>query len=389
MCDTVCSVQPGRTLFAKNSDRPITEVQLIEGFAPRAAGGVVRTQYLELFDEGAVGVVGARPDWLWGFEHGVNQHGVAIGNEKVWTVDDASAAPAALIGMDLVRLGLERASSADDALTIITGLLDEHGQGGIADAADDEAYFSSFLIADGHGGWVLETSARSWAARPVGNGTAISNRISIGHDWQQSSDDVAEGTDWDQFRDPQAWTGLADVRLAVTRPVVEGPAQPSPREMAGLLRDHGGRSGLPSPDIAADGTGITVCMHVRDYQCTTSSIIALLEPDRPPRAWVAMGSPCVSLYLPIFGAGDGTVPDALSRPATFARFTRLRQRVEAAPWDRSRSDASLAEIRKVLDPIEDELWSEADAIADQPERHSPFVHQAWRRVDDALTKLDV
>jgi hypothetical protein len=30
----------------------------------------------------------------------------------------------------------------------MTSLLDEHGQGGIADRADDEAYFSSFLLAD-------------------------------------------------------------------------------------------------------------------------------------------------------------------------------------------------------------------------------------------------
>jgi secernin len=389
MCDTVCSVQPGRTLFAKNSDRPITEVQFVEGFAPRAVGGVIHTQYLELADEGAVGIVGARPDWLWGFEHGVNEHGVAIGNEKVWTVDNAATAPAALIGMDLVRLGLERARNADDALTIITGLLDEHGQGGIADAADHESYFSSFLIADGRGGWVLETSARSWAATPVGHGSAISNRISIGRDWQRSSDDVADGTDWDRFRDPQAWTGLADVRLAVTRAAVEGPDQPSPRDLAELLRDHGGRSGLPDPDIAADGTGITVCMHVRDYQCTTSSIIAQLEPDRAPRAWVAMGSPCVSLYLPIFGAGVGILPDALSRPETFARFTQLRERVETTPWDREKSDASVAEIRSVLDPIEVDLWDEADAIADEPDRHSTFTDEAWERIDEALVKLGV
>ena len=66
------------------------------------------TQYLRVPDPGACAFVGSHPTWLWGAEHGVNEHGVAIGNEKIWTVDDPACAPPALLGMDLVRLGLER-----------------------------------------------------------------------------------------------------------------------------------------------------------------------------------------------------------------------------------------------------------------------------------------
>ena len=33
---------------------------------------------------------------------------MAIGNEKIWTIDDPRTLPRALLGMDLVRLGLER-----------------------------------------------------------------------------------------------------------------------------------------------------------------------------------------------------------------------------------------------------------------------------------------
>ncbi len=123
MCDTLCAVRPAGTLFAKNSDRPSTEAQLIEALAPRAAGGALRTDYAEMPDAGACALTGSRPDWLWGLEHGVNEHRVAIGNEKTWTTLDPTKEPDALIGMDLVRLGLERGATADEALDVMTSLL--------------------------------------------------------------------------------------------------------------------------------------------------------------------------------------------------------------------------------------------------------------------------
>ncbi len=190
MCDTLCAIGPRGTLFAKNSDRPPSEVQLIQAFPRREAGGRLRTQYLEIDDTGAFALVGSRPQWLWGLEHGVNEHRVAIGNEKVWTRDDPFAAQEALIGMDLVRLGLERGRTADEALAHMMSLLEEHGQGGVADQQANEPYFSSFLIADPRSMWVLETSGRTWVAAPVERTGAISNRLTIRTEWTRSSADV-------------------------------------------------------------------------------------------------------------------------------------------------------------------------------------------------------
>ncbi len=187
MCDTLCVLGADGTLFAKNSDRPVTEAQVIEAHPRRPAAPPLRTQYLEIPDRGAFATVLARPTWLWGAEHGVNEHGVAIGNEMVNTVDDPRLAAPALLGMDLVRLGLERAASADEALEVMTTLLERHGQGGVGDAVNDVSYWSSFLVADAASAWVLETSGRAWAARPVAHGDAISNRLTLRADWTRGS----------------------------------------------------------------------------------------------------------------------------------------------------------------------------------------------------------
>jgi secernin len=382
----MCLRLSDRTYFAKNSDRPPGEVQLIEPHGPRSPGGRLRTQYLEIADAGSCRVLGARPMWLWGFEHGVNEHRVAIGNEQVYTVDDAAAAPPALIGMDLVRLALERSTTAEQALDVITSLLAEHGQGGVA-ADGDEAYFSSFLLADPDGGFVLETSGRTWAARPTQDGAAISNRITTRRNWTFASTDVERGADFDAWRDPAASTGHADDRLAVTLPTVTEPTDPGPAELVSALRDHGHRRwGRPSPAPGADDAvlpdtqRVSVCMHLPGYRATTSAMVAELHgnPSAPQRAWLAPGSPCVSVFVPVFP--PDRIPAALSTEATWRRFAALRDQVEAEP-------ASLAEVRSVLAPLEYELWSEGDEVGDDPVAQQRFVDQAWGRVDEAIRSM--
>src|SRR5439155_12302103 len=113
-------------LFAKNSDRPPGEAKVVEPRGRRTPGsraGTVRMKYLTLPDPGAAALVMSRPTWLRGCEHGLNEHRVAVGNEKIWTVDDPRGEPPALLGMDLVALVLERARDADQALDVLTCLL--------------------------------------------------------------------------------------------------------------------------------------------------------------------------------------------------------------------------------------------------------------------------
>jgi secernin len=367
VCDTLCSIGRDGALFAKNSDRPSAEAQLIETHPRRKSGGRLHTSHIEIADTGAFAVVGARPEWGWGLEHGVNEHGVTIGNEKLYTRLNANKEPPALTGMDLVRLGLERGRTAGEALGAITSLLEKHGQGGICDQTTSESYFSSFLICDSRSGWVLETSGRSWAAKPVSSSAAISNRITIRKDWTRASADVEPGYDWDERRHPKAPTDHADIRLAASNACLAG-GEVTREALARHLRDHG------------DGAWISVCMHLKGFQNTTSSIIAELPADtsRPAREWMAPGQPCVSVFLPVFPPVG--VPTALGEPATWHAYEALRNSSETDP-------EALPRIRDVFDPLEADLWAEADAIAGQPEKQAAFIEQAWRRVWDATERL--
>ena len=422
MCDSLCSIQPDRTLFAKSSDRPPGEPQVIGAHRRRAGVGLLRTQYRSLPDAGAAPLVGSQPDWLWGFEHGFNEHRVAIGNEQLWTIDDPVPAADSLNGMDLVRLGLERARTATEALDTIVGLIEAHGQGGIGDREAGKAYFSSFLLADPGEAWVLETSGRSWAARPVlagQGGAALSNRISLSTDWTRASADVAASGDFDRWRRSSSPTAHADKRLAVTRAgarsVEEGAgrlatgaddsrASTGARELAAVLRDHDGErwgrpgsppervTALPPAVIDRLGTGVSVCMHLSGVQATTSSMIASLPRhlDEPLRAWIAPGNPCVAVFVPTFGI-DGVAAER-GHATTWHRFEALREQVE---HDRSTDPGGgglgrLLEVRAVLTPLESDLWDEADALVESgPGPQVAWALGLWPRVDAALAALGV
>lgn len=358
MCDTFAAVGAHGLVFAKNSDRPPDEAQVVRGFPARTGSGTVATQYLEIPDADAYAFVGSQPTWLWGVEHGVNEHGVAIGNEKLYTTGRPQDRERALLGMDLVRLGLERARTADEALAVVTGLIETHGQGGSGERDSYDPYDSSFLVADAHGGWILETCDRTWAARPLGAAGAISNRITLTTDHTRRSPDLDPTTDFQTFRHPRVPTTIADHRLAATAACVAAAgAEPDPGAFVAATRDHGtgpwGRPGTldavpPPAEVGDDHRGVTVCMHVRGFQATTASMVVSVPAGGAPQVRVALGSPCVSVFVPLV---DLHVPALLGDPATWARFATLRDRVDTDP-------GALAGVRAVLGPVEQRLWAQ-------------------------------
>ncbi len=340
MCDCLCALGPatdaGITLFAKNSDRPPDEPQRVEWFPCRPATGSIGTTHVEIDGSAreTIGFVGSRPAWAWGVEHGVNEAGVAIGNETIFTTLDPRRAPPGLIGIDLVRLGLERAPSAAAAIEVMTSLLERYGQGGSGHRDAVRPYWSSFLVADTVSAFVLETSGSTWAVEPVKRTRAISNRTTI------AAFDTAH-------RHPrQPVTTLVDPRLRASRAVLAR----EPVTVAMLeahLRSHVGGT-----------NGWTICMHVAGIEATTAALVAeLVAPNasvRHPNARFLLGTPCRSVFVPVFVGQPLGEPPAWEDYAVFTTADRPR-----------------------LDALEVEL--EADAV-DEPGWNA----EAWRRVSVAI-----
>jgi dipeptidase len=333
-CDSLVALgnatADGSVLFAKNSDRPADECQPFVQIPRQThpAGTMLRCQYIEIPQVAeTAAIIASRPFWLWGFEHGLNEHGVAIGNHTVFTRDPLGSV--GLGGMDLVRLGLERSRSASRAVQVICELIETHGQGGSGYFDKDWPYHNSFLVADRAEAFVLETSDRRWAVKRVNDVGSASNHLTIGTDWSALSADAVE------HAARQGWSGnggngrfdfaaaYRDVEMAP--PVVssgrykrtcellaEGRGAITPSSLRTALRDHyDGTVHRPGRTID-DERYFSVCMHADPVGTTTASMIARLPADENDllRYWGSLGSPCTGVFLPYYL--DGTIPAVLS-----------------------------------------------------------------------------
>ncbi|HPG24405.1 MAG: C69 family dipeptidase [Spirochaetaceae bacterium] len=365
MCDSLVArgsrTADGATLFAKNSDRRGREsqpfVQLPEAFHPR--GSTVRCTHVEIDQVGETyRVMGHSPDWCWGFEQGVNEYGVAIGNHATWSREPVEPTPG-LIGMDLVRLGLERGRDAREALEVIATLVETHGQGGSSFGPEgDDGYQNSFVIADGRSAWVLETTARSWAARSV-EGAALTNALTLGADWQIGSRDLERRALQQGFwaRDerldfraayalPQWPLFLTERRAASASRLLAGP----PLTVASLeawLRDHGAGDTPPDARLEpSDPARYSVCMHVAPTSETTASLVVRLPSQtghRPWPVWISFAAPCSGLFVPVYL--EGVIPAEMARAegadSVWQVFRALQEAAagdpaHALPWLRER-----------------------------------------------------
>ncbi len=401
MCDTMAVLTDDGVLFAKNSDRDANEAQVLRWYAAQehASGTELGCTWTTIPQAPAThAVLLSQPWWMWGAEVGANEHGVVIGNEAVFTRRaGGTREEAPLLGMDLVRLGLERGATCHEAVQVIVELLERHGQGGSCSHEHPGfTYDNSYVIADPDGAVVLETAGRRWATEEVRSARSISNGLTIRGFAERYADPVRGRV-----------AGCA-VRQRITQSAA-GRAT-GPLDLMRALRDHGDAGDRVAPRWSpVNGALSAPCAHAGGLVTSTQSTASWVADLRPGargaaggRHWVTgTSAPCTGLFKPVTVADrvahePAAMPDGTADPAYLwwrhERLHRLalRDLDRALPLfgaDRDRLERDWAEAPpdgatafKVGDEAEKE-WARRLQGLELEDRRPPWVRRQWRRWD--------
>jgi len=388
VCDTFVNVTADGVLFAKNSDRDANESQILEWLPGQQhdTTQALRCTWIEIPQVDVTNAVTlSRPWWMWGAEMGANEHGVVIGNEAVFTTE-VQGEPA-LLGMDLLRLALERSMTAAGAVEVMVQLLESHGQGGpCSHERPGFTYHNSFLVADRESAIVLETAGQKWATEEVRSGVrAISNGLTIPGFAEQYSRRLR--------------STIAGCRIRRARTEASASRAYGPAAMMTALRDHGERR-EPRWSII-NGTLHAPCVHAAGLVAssqTTASMVADLRTT--PLVWATgTSAPCTSIFKPV--RVDQPValgPEPTNRfesASLWWRHERLHRSMLrdyfglVEPW---RESCDALEAQWIADPPSSrEAFAIANAMEEEwlaafrpgRDRRPAWVRRTWRGLDES------
>ena len=393
MCDSFVALPPataGKTvILGKSADCLVNEAhQLLR--LPRQQhqpGQLLRATHLlipqaaETFD-----VALSRSFWTWGGEIGVNEFGVAIANEAVYTLPMKDEKQDGLITMDLLRLGLERGRSARQAVEVMGDMVHTYGQGGNCEMNGNSHFDSSYLIADREEAWILETAGREWAARRTRSIDSISNAFVIGKDWDLCSlSETRPDLDWDaEFGDH---SGIIEeigsrVRQNTTCSFLESIGQQiSIRDAFNLLRNH------PQGYHPATAAEHAICTHAGPTEKRLWNACGAMASEAGPEGiigwFTGTSGTCVSIFKPVFPGIDlpdmGPAPRETFDPAAMWWLGELLHRRAMADFDNV-----VPAIRAEFDALEDRFIVEARSVmrGTQAEKRE-FMESCFQRAAQA------
>jgi dipeptidase len=392
MCDTFVAL-PGATstggvLLAKNADTEINEAQHLLKLPAQdhPEGALVRLTHLVIPQARRTHeVLLDKSFWLFGGEIGVNEHGVAVGNEAVFS--NRASDRDGVILIDLLRLMLERSADRHQAVDLVAQLLAEHGQGGNCELRGNSHFDGSFIVADRDGAVVIETAGKEWATREVSGFATISNGYTIGADWDRCSLPAGGGkADFARLVGDVEKTRCAaavERRQASHDFLAARAGRIGVRTMADLLR----HTGDPDYEPMKGERPTRICMHAAPYEYrlwqATGALIADTRGD-DVMAWATgTGGPDVSIFKPVFFGVDlpdlGPPPRESFTPGAYWWRRELLHRRAMADYR-----ALVPAIRAEFEALEDSFFRDSETVrrGGIVEKRQ-FVGECWRRADEA------
>lgn len=403
MCDTMIALpeatKDGSILFAKNSDRQPNEPLLLT-YIPRKEhplNSQLQCTYIEIDQVPLTYELFLyKPSWMWGGEMGTNEFGLTIGNEAVFTKGRVNKT--GLLGMDLLRIALERCKTSVEAIGCITSLIEKHGQGGNCGYEKPFTYHNSFLIVDQNSAWILETANFMWVAKKVKKYAAISNHLIIGEEFDLAHPDVkkfAIERGWHKSGEPfhfaksysdflyTSLSGAKKRRNCAKEMLRQQEGNITVKTMIDILQSHETPSGSPPiHQFSID----SVCMHAGFFygDHATGSYILSMKPNEQPVGFVTGSStPCISLFkpFPLFENPLSFIWEEEDKDALHFWLEReiLYRQLMNAPksfLQQYNEDRELVQD-KIFEVLKDDCYKEAWEIEQQ------FVHKYKEQLTDS------
>jgi hypothetical protein len=362
------ATQDGRALFGHHDLRPSEEPQAVHFLPGRVhpPGQTVQATRVSLAQVRQTwSVLGGRSGGEWGCRYGVNEKGLAAGVTTIST--RLRHGGPALTGPDLVRLTLERAASAVQAVEVLGDLIARHGQEGDSDEGSDNA----FALADGGEAYVVEACGSHWAEQQVPAVRAVAPVCLLRRDWDRIS------------------RGLSDLAIANSW----WPADGSKLDFAGALGREGPghvaalrRWGQATLKMEQERGQVTVAMLRRLLEAsapaptgrphlpanaeapTAAGVVADLgaAAGRLPLAWCAFGTLGAKLHFPLVPSGE--VPAAFREDEeggsrVWRLLTLWHRAARGDPRRRAALQAELARLQERFDLTARDFAAEAEAAA--------------------------
>ncbi len=376
----------GVTIVAKNRDLgadSYNAVELVEHRIPSEK--LYRAAYITIPQvKETYKFIGVKSVGRWGFGQGMNEFQVSIVDNDGASMDELAYLKG-LHDNDYIRLALERAKTAREAVDVIAALTEKYGQAwnGII-----------FTIGDPNEAWVMEVAGYRWVAKRYKNTImAIANQFQITDDYDLSSPDlvsyaikqgwVPEGTKKINFRivygAKNAYPGPNEKKVhkwpLYTSQIRQQRAMELLRSKLGDLtyqdfirfqKDHYDEVPLEdgtivnmhqvpyySSDYKKIGQFVRAICHHDIRGKTVSSSVMISRPGMPNELgtmWTQLGQPCQSLYVPFY-MGITNVPKEFSGADAGSKFYAIR---DIAFGEYKKYEPV---IREVFDPAQEESYA--------------------------------